>query len=195
MDAHDCFLQNLPEKIDLSNSGAENRCFYKKIQKTGINRKLRQLFEEQSGNGVYLMLDMSHETMVRRTTDEDVIKKFKKEKLWGLVVNVNLKECNLKTIRDPEKIKEFVIKFCDFIDMNRFGEPTIVNFGQDARVAGFSMTQLIETSLISGHFANETNAAYLDLFSCKEYPQEKTARFCKEFFEAKSMTYTISLRK
>ena len=55
--------------------------------------------------------------------------------MWGLVVSVKLMECNPKTIHDPEKIEEFAINVCDFIDMKRFGEPAIVNFGQDACVA------------------------------------------------------------
>jgi hypothetical protein len=72
--------------------------------------------------------------------------------LWGLVVSINLKECNPKTIHDPEKIEGFAINVCDFIDMKRFGETAIVNFGQDARVAGYSMTQHIKTSLIPGGY-------------------------------------------
>jgi S-adenosylmethionine/arginine decarboxylase-like enzyme len=140
------------------------------------------------------MLEMKNEVLVQKIKDEDIIKKFKKEKARGLVVNVDLKNCKPQTIRDPAKIKEFIINLCDFIDMKRFGEPTIVHFGQDERVAGYSMTQLIETSLISGHFANDTNAAYLDIFSCKEYPPEKTAEFCRDFFGAKSMVYNVVFR-
>jgi S-adenosylmethionine/arginine decarboxylase-like enzyme len=48
------------------------------------------------------------------------------------------------------------------------------------------MVQLIETSLISGHFANLNNAAYIDIFSCNPYDPEEAARFTQAFFEAKS---------
>ena len=84
---------------------------------------------------------------------------------------------------------------CDLIQMKRFGETMVVHFGQDPRVSGFSMTQLVETSLISGHFANCTNAVYLDIFSCKEYPPHKTADFCKKFFEAKDMKIHVTFRR
>jgi S-adenosylmethionine/arginine decarboxylase-like enzyme len=57
------------------------------------------------------------------------------------------------------------------------------------------MTQFIETSLVSGHFANETNTAYLDVFSCKEYPPERTAEFCRRFFGARSMSHTVIFRQ
>ena len=127
-------------------------------------------------------------------TDEEIISLYKKEKPWGMSCSVDLKNCNPKTIRDAEKIKEFVRKLCDLIDMNRFGDTVVVNFGEDERVSGFSMTQLIETSLISGHFANSTNAAYLDIFSCKSYPPVKTAEFCKKFFGAKGYKMNIEFR-
>ena len=126
--------------------------------------------------------------------DSQIIEKYKKEKPWGMATSVDLKDCNPETIRSAEKIKQFVRELCDLIDMKRFGETIVVNFGEDPRVSGFSMTQLIETSLISGHFANQTNAAYLDIFSCKEYPPEIMANFCKKFFGAKQMSYNVSFR-
>lgn len=140
------------------------------------------------------MLEMRRELNVRNMKDNDVVKKFKSDKAWGLCTNVDLKNCNPETIRNPEKIREFILKLCDLIEMKRFGDPTIVHFGPNERVAGYSMTQLIETSLVSGHFANETDSAYLDIFSCKEYPPEKTARFCQQFFEAKSMDFNVVFR-
>jgi S-adenosylmethionine decarboxylase len=79
--------------------------------------------------------------------------------------------------------------------MKRFGDCVVVNFGEDERVAGFSMTQLIETSLISAHFANQNNATYLDIFSCKYYTPVEAAIFAKEFFKAKDFNLTYTLRK
>ena len=106
----------------------------------------------------------------------------------------DLKNCNPETIRDAGKIREFVIQLCDLIKMKRFGEPQIINFGPCERVAGYSLTQLIETSLIGAHFANETNAAYIDIFSCKEYAPQLTAEFCREFFGADNATVHIAFR-
>ena len=40
---------------------------------------------------------------------------------------------------------------------------------EDDWVAGCSLFQLIETSCISGLFANATNRSYIDVFSCKAY--------------------------
>src|SRR3989338_801507 len=114
---------------------------------------------------------------------------------WGLAAGIDLHGCNPETIRDAEKIKQFVVELCEKIDMKRFGECTVVNFGEDARVAGFSMSQFIETSMISGHFANQTNTVYLDVFSCKYYNPYIAADFAKEFFGAKDYTLHYNLRK
>ena len=84
---------------------------------------------------------------------------------------------------------------CERIDMKRFGETVVVNFGEDERVAGYSMTQLIETSLISGHFANQTNTVYLDVFSCKYYDPNVVAEFAKKFFEATDYDLHYTCRK
>jgi S-adenosylmethionine/arginine decarboxylase-like enzyme len=128
------------------------------------------------------------------SNDQEVLEQFKKESPWGLATAVDLKNCNPATIRDAEKIKQFVQELSDLIDMKRFGDTMVVHFGEDPRVSGFSMTQLIETSLISGHFANETNAVYLDIFSCKEYPPYKVAEFCRTFFEAQEVKVQVIFR-
>jgi S-adenosylmethionine/arginine decarboxylase-like enzyme len=106
---------------------------------------------------------------------------------WGLLSCIDLYECDPDIIRDAEAIKKFVVEVCDLIKMKRFGETQVIHFGEDERVAGFSMTQLIETSLVSAHFANQSNATYLDVFSCKTYDPEVVAEFAKKFFKAKRL--------
>jgi len=126
--------------------------------------------------------------------DKKIVAQYKKEKPWGMSTTIDLYDCNPKTIRDAEMIKSFVRELCDLIKMRRFGDTIVVNFGEDPRVAGYSMTQLIETSLISAHFANESNAVYLDVFSCKEYPPQVAAAFAKKFFEAKEVKISVNFR-
>ena len=119
---------------------------------------------------------------------------FDREKPWGMSTSVDLYGCNPSTIRDDKKIKEYVKQLCDLIEMKRFGKCQVIHFGEDPKVSGFSMTQLIETSLISGHFANNTNAAYLDIFSCKWYDVEQMVGFSRKFFEAKYVIHKVSKR-
>jgi S-adenosylmethionine/arginine decarboxylase-like enzyme len=79
--------------------------------------------------------------------------------------------------------------------MKRFGDTKVVHFGEDEKVAGYSMVQLIETSLISGHFTNSTNNAYIDIFSCKYYNPLAVEEFTKKFFEAKEAKMHYILRE
>jgi len=118
-----------------------------------------------------------------------------KKEYWGYHLIVNLGQCNPDIIRSKEKIEEFVIKLCDLIKMKRFGECIIIHFGEEERVAGYSMFQLIETSNISAHFANESNAVYLDIFSCKEYDIQETLIFAIEFFDAKTSNHMFLNRQ
>lgn len=115
---------------------------------------------------------------------------------WGILASLDLHNCNPKTIRDAEKIRTFVVELCEKIDVTRFGECQVVHFADhDEDVAGYSMVQLIETSLISGHFANKTNHTYLDVFSCKYFDPSLVETYATEFFEATDCVTTVTLRK
>src|SRR6185369_17268769 len=92
-----------------------------------------------------------------------------KTEYWGVSSSIDLYECDLALMQNAEAIREFVKILCDRIKMRRYGETQVVFFGDEPRVQGFSMTQLIETSLISAHFADASCAIYLDVFSCAPY--------------------------
>jgi S-adenosylmethionine/arginine decarboxylase-like enzyme len=114
-------------------------------------------------------------------------------KAWGLCTAIDLQDCHPDLIRNADHICRYVVELCELIDMKRFGECQVVDFGL-GRVAGYSMVQLISTSLISGHFANDTNNAYLEVFRCKGYDPAVVEAFSKEFFGARCSTATVTLR-
>lgn len=116
------------------------------------------------------------------------------EPAWGWHLVLNLYECDPDKIRSAETIEQYVIELCDLIQMKRFGDPTIVDFGEDPRVSGYSLVQLIETSNICGHFANDSNAAYLDIFSCKKFDPELAAQFSMDTFGALKHTAVFFAR-
>jgi S-adenosylmethionine/arginine decarboxylase-like enzyme len=78
--------------------------------------------------------------------------------------------------------------------MSRFGDPIIVDFGSKPEIAGITLMQMIETSNITAHFANHTNNAYIDVFSCKDYDSDSVAYFCKKFFDAKQVRHRANKR-
>ena len=122
-------------------------------------------------------------------------KKFERSKAWGLLTSVDVYNCNPEKIKSADEIKSFVNTLCTKIDMKKFGDCVVVHFGEEERVQGFSMTQLIETSLISGHFSEESNAAYLDVFSCKFYEPRDVAEFAAQFFEGSNYKMQVALRR
>ncbi len=122
-------------------------------------------------------------------------KEYNKNNPWGVLTSVDIYDADPDLIQNEKRIKEFVNELCDLIDMKRYGDCQVVHFGEDERVAGFSMTQLIETSLISGHFANASNAVYLDVFSCKFYEPRLVAEFASSFFKGAHYKMQIALRR
>jgi S-adenosylmethionine/arginine decarboxylase-like enzyme len=114
---------------------------------------------------------------------------------WGVSSCINLYDCDLSLMQDAEAIRKFVVLLCDRIKMRRYGETQVVFFGDEPRVQGFSMTQLIETSLISAHFADASRAIYLDVFSCAPYDPEDAAQFAAEYFKAMDFTFNVVYRK
>ncbi len=114
---------------------------------------------------------------------------------WGISSSIDLYECDLKLMQDADAIREFVRILCDRIKMRRYGETQVVYFGDDPRVTGYSMTQLIETSLISAHFADASCAIYLDVFSCAPYEPEDVAKFSADYFKAARYNINVTYRK
>lgn len=119
---------------------------------------------------------------------------FNSRKYFGIQTSVDLYGCNEK-IKDANAIKEYVHELCRLIKMKMFGDTDVVHFGDDPKVTGYSMVQLIETSLISGHFAESSDSAYIDIFSCKYYDPEIVVRFSKDYFDAEKAEKNVLIRK
>ncbi len=124
----------------------------------------------------------------------DIREQYEKENAWGLLSSIDIYDCNPDKIKSKEAIIEYVSRLCQLIDMKQYGEPIVVHFGK-GQTEGFSLVQLIETSLISGHFANESNRAFIDIFSCKPYDPEKAAEFSKDFFDGSNYRLNVLIRK
>ena len=141
------------------------------------------------------MIPLLKEEMTPGFEIVDVMEKARALNAWGIASSIDIYGCTPETIRDADAIRRFVEELCDLIDMKRFGDTQVVHFGEDERVAGYSMVQLIETSLISAHFANQTNTVYLDVFSCKPYDAEAVEAFSKHFFGGKHSVLQVNLRR
>ena len=115
---------------------------------------------------------------------------------FGMEVILDLYDCNFETIRSKEKLQEYTRELCQVIGMTPYGAPFAERFGlNEAKTAGYSIVQLIETSSITGHFSEEWNSAYINIFSCKEFNPKQAAEFSKDFFEADRVESTLHIRK
>lgn len=148
------------------------------LKETSVIKQNRKIDQEEKGiSGLRLM---------REATVQNV---------WGMASAVDIYNCNPSKIRDADEIRRFVVELCDLIQMKRFGDTQVIHFGEDERVAGYSMVQLIETSLISAHFANQTNNIYLDVFSCKPYNPETVRVFAENFFGGSNSILHVTMRR
>jgi S-adenosylmethionine/arginine decarboxylase-like enzyme len=103
---------------------------------------------------------------------------------WGRWCGIDLRGCDLSLISDRDAIVRYVSELCRRLDFTPYGEPTIVQFGKRPEIGGYSMTQLIETSLVSGHFVDATRSAFIDIFSCAVYSPDTAVEFTRSFFRA-----------
>jgi len=111
---------------------------------------------------------------------------------WGRWCGLDLRGCDFSILTDPKAIEQYIVRVCQLLNFRRFGNPTIVRFGNRPDIAGYSFTQLIETSLVSGHLVDSTCCAFIDIFSCTPYPINKAEAFTREYFRAsRSMSHTV----
>lgn len=128
-------------------------------------------------------------------TDAGIIGAALSQQVWGIASAIDIYDCDPEKIRNAEQIRQFVVELCALIEMKRYGDTLVVHFGDDERVAGYSMVQLIETSLISAHFANLTNTTYLDVFSCKPYDPEIVKDFAQGYFGGSRSRLNVTFRR
>jgi len=152
------------------------------------------IFNKHSQGEKFKMNDMLNKSFQRTSSLKDMETHCMENNVWGVATSIDIYNCIPKLIQDEKKIKQFVKELCDLIQMKRFGETQVVHFGEEERVAGFSMVQLIETSLISAHFANLTNTVYLDVFSCKPYDINVIEKFSRTFFGGTHCTTNSTFR-
>jgi S-adenosylmethionine/arginine decarboxylase-like enzyme len=113
---------------------------------------------------------------------------------WGKHLILDAAGCSPKMIGSSLVIKNFTKDLVKQIDMVAYGEPQIVMFGTGNK-KGYTLIQLIETSNIAGHFVEENNTMYLDVFSCKDFDAEVVKKLVHDYFHAQSFSSRVLLRQ
>ncbi|MBI4174093.1 MAG: S-adenosylmethionine decarboxylase [Candidatus Aenigmarchaeota archaeon] len=100
---------------------------------------------------------------------------------------VALYGCNSDKLDNADHLKAYTREICAEIGMKRCGRP-IVTRRYNGQLSGLSAGQIIETSHIIVHCHPAYQFALIDIFSCKEFDQQRASEFSKNYFGALSYT-------
>ncbi|MGR8949270.1 MAG: S-adenosylmethionine decarboxylase family protein [Gammaproteobacteria bacterium] len=103
---------------------------------------------------------------------------------WGYHLILDFAGCPRERLVSKDNLQRWISELIDAIDMKAYGEPVIEHFATHSHdAAGFTLLQMIETSNICAHFAENLGQVYIDIFSCKAFDNEIAAEVCAKYFE------------
>ena len=114
---------------------------------------------------------------------------------WGYHMTLDCGACDIASITDGGHIAAFSRALVSAIEMQAYGDPTVVHFAaHDPTKGGYTLVQLIETPNICAHFVDETGDMYLDVFSCKEFDPNVVMEVVKEWFTPQTAVVNTFVR-
>jgi S-adenosylmethionine/arginine decarboxylase-like enzyme len=110
---------------------------------------------------------------------------------YGFELIMDLHNCDASTF-NRSSLRKYFIKVCKAIDMKRCELYFWDDYGVPAKekqdlphTKGTSAVQFILTSNITIHTLDLLNAAYVNIFSCKQFDKTVAEEITKEWFGAK----------
>jgi len=117
--------------------------------------------------------------------------KSKKSSPYGFELMIDLHECDTAKF-NRHSLRKYFVKICKAIDMKRCELYFWDDVGIPAKekqnlphTKGTSAVQFILTSNITIHTLDLLKAAYINIFSCKQYDKAVAKKITKEWFGAK----------
>lgn len=105
------------------------------------------------------------------------------QKPWGQHLVLDLNGCPRELLASKENILNWTKELVDTIDMVAYGDPIIEHFATHSHeAAGYTLLQMIETSNIAAHFAENIGQVYVDVFSCKTFDNQDAIDVCQKYF-------------
>ena len=112
-------------------------------------------------------------------------------KTYGKELIIDLHHCDPSTF-NRKTIKKYFVELCDLIDMERCKLSWWDDHGlppeecqTDPHLKGITAVQFILTSNIVIHTLDLTGAAYINIFSCKEFDPKVAEEFTALYFRGK----------
>ena len=104
-------------------------------------------------------------------------------RIWGQHLILDLSGCPRERLVDGSHIREWIAELVAAIKMKAYGEPILEHFATHSYdAAGYTLLQLIETSNICAHFAENLGQIYIDVFSCKRFDTQTAVSVCRKYF-------------
>lgn len=114
---------------------------------------------------------------------------------WGQHLILDLSGCPKDKLTDANHIREWTKALVDGIEMVAYGQPLLEHFAtHNQDTGGYTLVQLIETSNICAHFAENRGEIYIDVFSCKSFDETVATEICRKFFEPRRIDSHSILR-
>ena len=102
---------------------------------------------------------------------------------WGQHLVLDFNGCSNELLSDKKNILNWSKELVEAIEMVAYGEPIIEHFATHSHeAAGYTLLQMIETSNVAAHFAENIGQVYIDVFSCKAFDVEVALGICKKYF-------------
>ena len=103
---------------------------------------------------------------------------------WGQHLVLDFNGYPNELLADKENILDWSKELVQAIDMVAHGKPIIEYFATHSyEAAGYTLLQMIETSNVAAHFAENIGQVYIDVFSCKAFDVEVALEICKKYFK------------
>ncbi|NLA75738.1 MAG: hypothetical protein GX846_09775 [Deltaproteobacteria bacterium] len=116
--------------------------------------------------------------------------------VFGRELVLDLYGCSSDTISDLGLIRDFPGKLLDALRMKPFGEPVFSCSDEGLENSRpFSLVQFSAEGSVTGHFSKKYRAAYLNIFSYKEFDLESVENFSKNYFGASTVRSSFIIRK
>lgn len=108
--------------------------------------------------------------------------------IWGQHLILDLAGCPRDLLKDADNLRAWVVDLVDTIKMKAYGEPQLEHFATHSYdAAGYTLLQLIETSNICAHFAENLGQVYIDIFSCKRFDNDLAVEVCRKYFQPETV--------
>ena len=113
-------------------------------------------------------------------------KQKKQPRPWGYHLIIDAANCDPEAIRSKTTITKFAKDLVKSIKMVAFKSPQVIHFGS-GHTKGYTLIQMISTSCVTAHFAEDTNSIFFDCFSCKTFDPAIAKQVFQKYFGPKTM--------